>query len=303
MGNSNDNASNDKASNYVGRYAPSPTGELHLGNLRTAVLAWLHARLHKGEFLLRMEDLDTPRVVSGSADQILRDLEWLGVTWDGELIWQSSRTEAYQAALEQLDSCGLTYHCYCSRKDIQQLASAPHGKTVAYPGICANLTEQQREQKAKQKSPATRIRLLGDDVEPELFEGGDFVIKRADGLFAYQLAVTVDDLYQGVTQVVRGDDLRSSTPRQQYLASVLGERDLTPRYWHVPLMLDESGARMAKRDGSASIRAWQAAGKSSEQLVGYLLDSLDLKLELPNALTLEESLSLLTADHLGELIS
>lgn len=290
-------------STYVGRYAPSPTGDLHFGNLRTAVLAWLHARLRGGKFLLRMEDLDTPRVVLGAADKIFRDLEWLGITWDGEVVWQSERTHAYQAALEQLDALGLTYHCYCSRKDIQQLASAPHGKTAVYPGTCANLSEQEQKQKAKQKSPATRVRACNKRTNSDSIGGGDFVVKRADGLFAYQLAVTVDDLSQGVTHVVRGDDLKSSTPRQQYLARTLGASNRMPQYWHAPLMLDNSGARMAKRDGSDSIRVWQAEGKSSEQMVSYLLRSLNLDLDLPSALNLSDSLSLLTIEQLDRLLS
>lgn len=256
----------------VGRYAPSPTGDLHLGNLRTAMLAWLQARLEDGQFLLRMEDLDQPRVVAGSADQILRDLEWLGLDWDGEVIYQSQRNDAYQDALESLERQNLVYPCFCSRKDIQTAVSAPHMRQAVYPGTCQSLTEQEREEKVLLKNPAIRVR-VSTQLQTEV---GDFAIKRADKLFAYQLAVVVDDLYQGINQVVRGADLLDSCSRQQYLAEKLAPVKPHIEYLHAPLMLDEKGHRMAKRDGSASVRRWRAENKTSEQLIAHLFNSLNL---------------------------
>lgn len=274
--------------NIVGRYAPSPTGEQHFGNLRTALLAWLQARLQGGQFLLRMEDLDTPRVVMGSADQILFDLEWLGLDWDGAVLLQSQRTEAYSQALQQLQDDGLVYPCFCSRKDIQQAASAPHDQHGFYPGTCAHLSEQTIKTRQAQKTPAIRLKVGPQEIE--FNDGclgvqrdrldtncGDFVVRRADGLFAYQLAVIVDDLQQGVTDVVRGADLLSSTARQLYIARLLGFGDKAPNYFHVPLMLNDSGDRMAKRGrGSMSINAWQATGGTASGLIGKLAHSCGL---------------------------
>lgn len=273
----------------VGRYAPSPTGDLHLGNLRTALLAWLHARLQDGEFLLRMEDLDTPRTVSGSTSRVLNDLEWLGLDWDGDVLYQSQRHDVYQAALDQLSSQGLIYQCFCSRKDIQTAVSAPHGKSGVYPGTCLNITTEQIQAKTRNKTPALRVKVaaakiifddecLGLQQQVLAEQVGDFVLKRADGLFAYQLAVVVDDLAQGITDVVRGADLIDSTARQIYLAQLLtaSDRQSEIRYCHVPLMMDDSGSRMAKRDGSESIQAWQQAGHNKQQLVAHLAASLGL---------------------------
>jgi len=257
---------------YVGRYAPSPSGDLHLGNLRTALLSWLDARANDGQFLIRIEDLDTPRTVAGSADRILFDLEWLGLDWDADVVYQSRRTEHYQEALEKLSKLGLSYPCFCSRKDVQLAASAPHGKVGVYSGTCANLSSSQQTVKAQSKAPAMRVRVSADLAQ----ECGDFVIRRADQLFAYQLAVVVDDLDQGVTNVVRGEDLLDSTPRQQYLAKKLKPAAKPIKYHHVPLMLDQFGKRMAKRDGSESAHEWRQSNKTSEQLVGKLAFSLGL---------------------------
>jgi len=278
---------NDQHTPIIGRYAPSPTGVQHLGNIRTAVLAWLSARLQGGQFIVRMEDLDTPRTVAGSADQILRDLEWLGLDWDGPVEYQSQRSEFYQAALENLDSQGLVYPCFCSRKDIQTALSAPHRSQAVYPGTCCALSKSEIEKQAQQKSAAIRVRVDGQIIEfhdrclgPQKqnlrVEVGDFVIKRADGLFAYQLAVMVDDIAQGVSEVIRGADLLGSTARQIYLAKKLANKCLIPQYCHVPLMVDSDGRRMAKRDGSHSISSWIENGKSAEQLLASLVYGLGM---------------------------
>lgn len=281
------NRHSSQQKSVVGRYAPSPTGDLHLGNLRTALIAWLHTRLQCGTFLLRMEDLDLPRTVKGSADQILRDLEWLGLDWDGEVVYQSKRQPYYQSALESLEQQGLVYECFCSRKDIQQAVSAPHSSDGVYPGTCENLSSEQIEKKRQHKQPALRLRVQNAEIEfddgclgnknESLAESvGDFVVKRADGLFAYQLAVIVDDLEQGINQVVRGADLIDSTVRQIYIAQKLSKSQDSPNYWHIPLMLDSEGKRMAKRDGSQSVQSWRDAGGSAEQLIGELASSLAL---------------------------
>ena len=275
------------AKKKIGRYAPSPTGPLHLGNLRTALLAWLHARLHGGEFYLRMDDLDKPRVVAGSADQILRDLEWLGIDWDGDVLYQSHRVDVYQQAFERLNNQGLVYPCFCSRKDIQQAVSAPHSHSMVYPGTCANLNQVELKIKHQQKSPASRVRVTGSVIgfidgclgvqQENLSEQcGDFVIKRADNMFAYQLVIVVDDMEQGITDVVRGADLLDSTARQVYLMQQLQLDHTPPDYWHVPLMLDEQGERLAKRDGAKSVTEWQKEGYDQNELVAYLAHSVGL---------------------------
>jgi glutamyl-tRNA synthetase len=270
---------------YIGRYAPSPTGRLHLGNLRTALLAWLHARLNGGEFLLRFDDLDMPRVVKGSAEQIVEDLKWLGLDWDGDIYYQSNNILRYEAALERLQQQGLIYPCFCSRKDIQQAISAPHIQLPIYPGTCSQLSEQQLSQKLQFKNPSLRYQvedkmirfsdcILGDQEELLRESCGDFIVKRADGLFAYQFAVVVDDIAQGVTTVVRGSDLLDSTARQIGLFESFGRQ--APGYVHVPLLMNESGDRMAKRDGSDSIKMWKESNRSAEQLIAYLANSIGI---------------------------
>ena len=283
-------------SKIIGRYAPSPTGELHLGNLRTAVLAWLHIRLQGGQFLLRIEDIDLPRNVVGSADQILCDLEWLGLDWDGEIVFQSHRQELYEQALRDLKELALVYPCFCSRRDIRSAASAPQSTELSqsstnnqaeniYPGTCRNLSSLQIDQQAKQKTPALRLRVNNALAN----QCGDFIVKRSDQLFAYQLAVVVDDLDQGVNQVVRGSDLADSTARQQYLAKLLAPNRPLINYYHAPLLMDDEGKRMSKRDGSMSISAWRTGPKTRpEDLVAQLLRSLGLSSE--QSLSLKEAL-------------
>jgi len=217
----------------VGRFAPSPTGPLHHGSLVAAVGSWLHARAAGGRWLVRIEDIDTPRIVPGSADEILAALQRYGLEWDGEVVWQSRRTHLYERALFELREKNLVFDCACSRADLQRAASAPLGEEPRYPGTCRNGLPPGR--------PARAIRFRAPD-------GDDFIVRRADGLFAYQLAVVVDDAEQGVTQVVRGADLLSSTPRQIALQQALDYP--TPEYIHLPLVYGPDGAKLGKRDGA-----------------------------------------------------
>jgi glutamyl-tRNA synthetase len=246
---------------HDGRFAPSPTGTLHVGNLRTALLAWLFARTAGARFLVRMEDLDQGRVIPGSAEQQLRDLRALGIDWDGEVVFQSHRHDAYEAALGRLRADGRLYECFCTRAEIRAAASAPHGplREGAYPGTCLRLSEAERRRKrAGGRPPALRVRAdaarvgFTDRVHGEQ-EGvvDDFVVRRNDGAPAYNLAVIVDDAWQGIGEVVRGDDLLESTPRQIFLADALGLEP--PGYAHVPLVLGPDGARLAKRHGAVTL--------------------------------------------------
>ena len=247
----------------VGRFAPSPSGRMHLGNLFAGLLAWCSVRAAGGEMVLRMEDLDPQRTNSAFADRIRRDLERFGLDWDREVPCQSTRTAAYDAAFARLDARGLVYPCYCSRSQVHA-ASAPHlGQSeFVYAGTCRNLTAEERA--AQKRLPAWRLRV--PDEKWEVCDGlqgryaellsrdcGDFVIRRADGVYAYQLAVVVDDADNGVTQVVRGRDLLASTPRQRYLFSLLRHR--APEYYHVPLLLAPDGRRLSKRDGDLDLGA------------------------------------------------
>lgn len=239
----------------VGRFAPSPSGRMHLGNVFSALLAWLSVRSQGGKMILRIEDLDPERSKSIYIDAIRRDLEWLGLFWDEESEAQSQRTARYCGAFECLRAMGLVYPCYCTRAALHG-ASAPHGPNGVYAGTCRGLREEERAR--FDRSPAWR--LLVDDREIRFFDGlrgeycenlarecGDFIIRRADGVYAYQLAVVVDDADMGVTQVVRGSDLLSSTPRQLYLYELLGSTP--PKYYHVPLLTAPDGRRLSKRDG------------------------------------------------------
>jgi glutamyl-tRNA synthetase len=243
-----------------GRFAPSPTGVLHLGNLRTALLAWLFARSAGSDFLVRMEDLDTGRVREGYAEQQLADIAAIGIDWDGEVVYQSQRLGLYEDAIAALGD--RVYECYCTRAEIREAASAPHGPLPegAYPGTCLRLTAAElAEKRASGRAPALRVRA---DAERVAFEDrlhgrvegvvDDFVIRRNDGAPAYNLAVVVDDAAQGVGEVVRGDDLLDSTPRQIFLARALGLSEAS--YAHVPLVLGPDGARLAKRHGDVTLR-------------------------------------------------
>ena len=243
----------------TGRFAPSPTGPLHLGSLVAAVGSWLYARAEGGRWLVRMEDIDTPRVVPGSAEEILAALRRYGLEWDGEMVWQSRRTALYEAALHELRDKGLVYDCACSRAELQRAASAPLGREPVYPGTCRNGLAAGKVARAirfrvPDEPVAFEDRVLGP-VEEDM--GGDFVVRRADGLFAYQLAVVVDDAEQGVTQVVRGADLLASTPRQIALQRALGFP--TPVYAHLPLVVNPDGSKLGKRDGALPLPALDEA--------------------------------------------
>ncbi|WP_460721794.1 tRNA glutamyl-Q(34) synthetase GluQRS [Nocardia heshunensis] len=261
-----------------GRFAPSPSGDLHLGNLRTGLLAWLFARSTGRGFLLRVEDLD--RVKKGAAQRQLEDLAAIGLDWDPPVVWQSQRLPLYETALERLTTAGLTYECFCTRKEIQQAVTAPHGPMGAYPGTCRNLTEAQRRQRRAEGRPAA-LRLRAEVTEftvTDLLLGeyrgavDDLVLRRGDGTPAYNLAVVVDDAEQGIDQVVRGDDLLPSTPRQAYLATLLGLR--VPEYAHVPLVLNPAGQRLAKRDGAVTLRDRIELGETPAQVLCALAASL-----------------------------
>ncbi len=246
----------------AGRFAPSPTGVLHLGNLRTAVLAWLFARSCGSRFLMRVEDLDVGRVRPGFAEQQLADLAAVGVDWDGPVVAQSSRASLYEAALARLRDERLLYECYCTRAEIREAASAAHGPLPegAYPGTCLRLSAAElAEKRASGRPPALRVRADGasvgfDDRLLGRISGvvDDFVVRRGDGAFAYNLAVVVDDADQGIEEVVRGSDLAESTPRQIWLARALGLPELL--YAHVPLVLGPDGSRLAKRHGDVTLR-------------------------------------------------
>ncbi|MEV0342968.1 tRNA glutamyl-Q(34) synthetase GluQRS [Nocardia sp. NPDC050713] len=278
----------DSLARGAGRYAPSPSGDLHLGNLRTALLAWLFARSSGRRFLMRIDDLD--RVRPGAAERQLADLAAIGLDWDGPVVRQSERLPHYDAAIERLTAAGLTYECYCTRREIQQAATAPHGPMGAYPGICRTLSAEARaRRRAEGRSAALRLRAAAaefeviDDLHGR-YRGpvDDVVLRRGDGTPAYNLAVVVDDAAQGIDQVVRGDDLLPSTPRQAYLASLL---DLPiPRYAHVPLVLNENGQRLAKRDGAVTLADRRALGNTPEQVVSLLADSLGYTASTPSQL-------------------
>lgn len=275
-----------------GRLAPSPTGAMHLGNARTALLAWLSAKSRGGAIVLRIEDLDTPRVVSGTAAGIIEDFRRLGLTWDegpvgdtpDPLHWQSQRHALYRQARDSLLDSERCFPCACSRADIARAASAPHlaEEGQSYPGTCRMVPPDQVSARARARAKQTAFRYLGGEsvsfedtvCGPHTSRVDDFVLWRADGLASYQLAVVVDDGLMGVTEVVRGDDLLASTPRQLALHHALGFTP--PRYAHVPLVLAPDGARLAKRNRPAPLASFFARGIEPEALVGALAASAGL---------------------------
>ena len=297
-----------KHSGYRGRFAPSPTGPLHFGSLVAAVGSYLDARHHNGTWLVRMEDLDAPRCVAGAADDILRTLEAFGLHWDGEIVHQSQRTAAYDEALHRLQATGAVYPCCCTRKEIAD--SALHGiDGPVYPGTCRNGIPEGREGRAwrvrtdrspsplggeglgergvsamllpsPQPSPCKGEGVVGFDDELQgriaqhlESEIGDFVVKRADGLYAYQLAVVVDDAFQDITHIVRGCDLLASTPRQIHLQQLLGLP--TPAYMHLPVAVNAQGEKLSKQTLAPAI--------STDNAVATLISALDFLQQQPPA--------------------
>jgi len=270
-------------SQVVGRFAPSPTGVLHLGNARSFLLAWLSVRAQGGQLLMRIEDLDGPRIRHGAEKECLLDLEWLGLDWDGPIVRQSDRQPLYAQALEELIEQHHAYACTCSRKEVEMAASAPHvgEEGPIYPGTC-------RSKNLPADTPAAAFRFqvpegvvsFEDDfcgactiaVQEEL---GDFVIYKRDGQAAYQLAVVVDDIAMGVTEVLRGDDLLTSAARQIQLGAALGYT--MPRFTHVPLVVGEDGRRLAKRHGDTSLGAFREQGIVAEEVLGWLAWSCGLQ--------------------------
>lgn len=272
-----------------GRYAPSPSGQLHIGNALAALMAWLQVRKAGGTFVLRMEDIDTARCRPEFAAGIMEDLHWLGLDWDeGPDVGgphapytQSERLALYGQALQRLDARGSLYPCYCSRHDLLAAAAAPHGlasEGPAYPGTCRGLSPAEAEARAKRKTPS--LRFAADDREltqrdgiagtrrVNAADGGDFVVRRADGIFSYQLAVVVDDALMGITHVLRGADLLDSTPRQLLLYEALGWTP--PAFAHIPLLLDPDGRRLAKRHGGITLAELREAGVSPAGVAGWL---------------------------------
>lgn len=242
---------------YTGRFAPSPTGPLHFGSLVAALASWLDARAAGGTWLLRIEDLDKPREQSGAADMILRQLEGLGLTWDGAVLYQSARSASYLAALATLERLGATYPCGCTRSEIADSALAIDGARI-YPGTCRGGLAPGRHARATRVRTASEPIRFADRVQGEIAQSverdvGDFVLCRADGVTAYQLAVVVDDAEQGVTDVVRGADLLDSTARQIWLQRLLGYP--TPRYLHLPAAVNASGEKLSKQTGAPAVDA------------------------------------------------
>lgn len=263
----------------AGRYAPSPTSDLHVGNLRTAMVAWLLSRSRGESFHLRIEDLDTARVRAAGevARRQVEDLEALGLDWDGPIVVQSERLELYAEAVSRLD----TYPCFCTRREIAEAASAPHGSTAHYPGTCRDLAADVVAQRAAKRPGALRMRADGASCTiTDIWAGAvtaevdDLVVRRNDGVFAYNLASVVDDGLMGITTVCRGRDLLASSPSQVWLAGRLGFAP--PTYAHVGLVTNAEGARLAKRDGAVTLRDLRAEGTSAAAVRGMLAVSLGL---------------------------
>ena len=264
-----------------GRFAPTPSADLHIGNLRTALVAWLAACSSGRDFLIRVEDLDLPRLQDADAimTRQVEDLGRLGLYSDGPVVRQSERTAVYEEALARVGP--MVYECFCSRKDVAEATRAPHGTTPFYPGTCRNLTESDKDRLRKVRQPSLRINassahMTVTDLQYGSYTGmvDDFVVRRADGVFSYNFAVVVDDGLQGIDQVVRGDDLLESSPRQAWLAAQLGFD--VPVYLHVPLVLSPDGTRLAKRDQAVTLTRLREAGVDTESVLSHLAWSLGL---------------------------
>lgn len=274
-----------------GRFAPTPSGRMHLGNVFAALVAWLSARAGGGTVVLRIEDLDPRAQHPGVADALMRDLEWLGLTWDEGPYYQSERGERYARALSSLSERGLLYPCFCTRADLRA-ASAPHASdgALVYPGTCRGLSAEEVARRSLERPPSLRLRVPeeGDPAGTIEFldlaygrrrevlarDCGDFLVRRSDGVVAYQLAVVVDDALMGVTQVVRGHDLLPSCARQTYLARLLGWEP--PQYGHVPLLVAPDGRRLAKRDRDIDLGALRERGVAPQAVVGTLAAAVGL---------------------------
>ena len=290
-------ASADISTAVVGRFAPSPTGEMHLGNVAAALLSWLSAKQQGGLWRLRIEDLDPQRSRQEYADRLMRDLEWFGLTWDGEVLYQSRRTEVYRQYLQQLEEH--TYLCTCTRNEILA-AQAPHESDgrIVYPGTCRN-------KHLSGVAAATRLMVPDEDIRFDdrvygrqavnlASHCGDFILRRSDGVFAYQLAVVVDDALSGVTEVVRGRDLLLSAAQQIYLYRLLGFAP--PTYCHHPLLVNEQGQRLCKRDRSLALGAMRTS-RTAEQIIGRLAHALHLT-ATAEPLTPEQLLPLFNWDNI-----
>ena len=272
----------------IGRFAPTPSGRLHLGNLLCALLAYLSVRKQEGRFLLRIEDLDVPRCPRRLSVQAMEDLRWFGFQWDEEPLWQSERTEIYHEQLKALEKKGLVYPCFCTRAQLHASVAPNLGDTqFVYARTCANLTAEQAQLLSQNRSPAMRLRvpdeviafedgLYGRQAENLEKDCGDFILRRSDGLYGYQLAVVVDDSLSGVNEVVRGRDILSATPRQIYLLRELGYP--VPKYIHIPLLMDWEGRRLAKRDRDLDLTALSRRF-SVQELLGKLAYSAGLLAE------------------------
>ena len=288
----------------VGRFAPTPSGRMHLGNVFAALLSWLSPKSRGGSWILRMEDLDTQRTRAEYAQLLREDLIWLGLSWDEETAPQSQRSEVYDRYFELLREKGLLYPCYCTRSQLHNV-NAPHlsDGTYVYAGTCRNLTDAQRA--AQKRSPSWRVTVpnanyaftdlvQGPQVENLADHCGDFVVRRADGVYVYQLAVTVDDGEAGVTEVVRGWDLMGSAPRQMYLMDQFGFAH--PEYAHVPMLMAPEGRRLSKRDMDLDLGAIRNRLKP-EQLIGILAASAGL-LPRPEAISAKELATLFSWDKI-----
>ena len=266
-------------STVIGRFAPSPTGRMHAGNIYAALMSWLIVKSRGGSIVLRIEDLDIERSRPEYADQVMRDFELLGLTWDRGPFYQQGRDDVYAEAFEKLKHDGLVYPCFCTRADLKA-ASAPHrGEKRVYPGICRNLNEAEVKSKSRTRKPAWRLIVPDEDYGLfDLVQGqykqnlgrdcGDFVIRRSDGLFAYQIASVVDDAEQNVNCIVRGVDLLSSTPQQMYLQKLLGLPHC--EYAHIPLLVAERDRRLSKRDRDAGLDELLARFKTPEAVIGHI---------------------------------
>lgn len=288
----------------VGRFAPTPSGRMHLGNVFSALIAWLSVRSRGGSLILRMEDLDTQRTSDAFAEALREDLLWLGLNWDLETEPQSRRSPAYDRYFEKLWEMGLLYPCYCTRSQLHNV-NAPHlsDGTYVYPGICRDLTDAQRA--AFDRAPAWRVKVpdrlwsfqnmaQGEYCQNLALDCGDFVIRRADGVYVYQLAVTVDDGEAGITEVVRGFDLLGSAPRQMYLQELFGFPH--PAYGHVPMLLSSDGRRLSKRDKDLDMGELRRH-TTPEKLIGTLAASAGI-LEKPEPVTAKELAGEFTWDKL-----